>query len=436
MKRRLRWLLDELPGLVDAGILDAAAADRVRAHYGGGARRSRLALLVFGILGSLLVGSGIILLLAHNWQQLSRPARTLIALAPLAAGQILAVWGVWTGRRSAAWRESVGTLVTLAIGASIALVGQTYHIPGDPGAFLLTWMLLALPLVYLLEASLPAVLYLAGLTWWAGYTQSVGGHAVAFWPLAALVLPHVWQSARRDRHSSRSAVLGWALSLCLCAATGITLEKALPGLWTIVYAALLAVLFLVGRMWHRGAPSPVQQPFLVTGALGIPALALLLTWEWPWHEIGRRYYRTAHPYHQGAAWFDCLAAIALFVVAVALLVRAIRCRQALAALYGALPVMAALAYAVAMRGDATPAMLLFNGFSLTLGVGTLIAGLRGEQLAVVNFGMLITTLLILCRFFDAGFGLVARGIAFIALGLGFFFTNLALIRRGGRGPSE
>ena len=43
--------------------------------------------------------------------------------------------------------------------------------------------------------------------------------------LVALVLPQVWQSVRKNRHSSRSAVLGWALSLCLCVATGITLEK-------------------------------------------------------------------------------------------------------------------------------------------------------------------------------------------------------------------
>lgn len=434
MERRVRWLLDELPRLEDAGVLDAAAVERLRGHYGeaGGTPRGRLALLVFGILGSLLVGSGIILLLAHNWQQLSRPARTVIALAPLAAGQLLALWGVWTGRRSTAWRESVGTLVTLSIGASIALVGQTYHIPGDPGAFLLTWMLLALPLVYLLGASVPAILYLAGLTLWAGYVQGVGGHAVAFWPLAALVLPHVWQSARPDRRSPRFAVLGWALCLCLCAATGITLEKSLPGLWIIVYAALLATLLLAGRSRHGRATFLLQQPFFATGTLGIPVLALILSWEWPWHEIGHRYYRTAHGFHPAAAWFDYAAAIALFVVAVALAVRAIRRRQVLAALYGALPIVAAAAYATAIRGATTPAVLLLNGFVLALGIGTLIRGLRGKQLSIVNGGMLITTLLILCRFFDADLGLAARGAVFIALGLGFFITNLVLIRRGRR----
>ncbi len=434
MKKQVRWLCAELPGLVAAGVLSDEAAERLRDHYGeaGEAQRGRLALLVFGVLGSLLVGSGIILLFAHNWQELSRSARTAVALAPLVAGQLLALWGVWTGRQSPAWRESIATLLTLAIGAAIALVGQTYHIPSDPAGFCLTWMLLTLPLVYLLEASVPAIVYLVGLTAWAGFAQSLGGHAVLFWPLAALVAPHVWDSVRRDRNSPRSAVLGWAVGLCLCVATGITLEKALPGLWIIVYSSLLAVLFLVGRIWHAEARSLFQRPLLVVAAVGVPVLSLLLTWEWPWQQIGRRFYRTASRFHESAAWFDYLAAGGLLVVAVTLAARALRRREPLDLLYGAMPVVAAVAYAAAVRGPALPAMVLFNAFVLVLGVGTLVAGLRGHRLATVNGGMLITTALIVARFFDSELGLVARGAAFIALGLGFFATNLVLIRRGRR----
>ena len=438
MRKQVRWLHNELPDLVGSGVLSAEAADRLRSHYGepGGPAGGRMALLVFGVLGSLLVGAGIILLFAHNWDELSRPTRTVVALAPLAAGQLLALWGVWAGRRSVAWREGVATFITLALGAAIALVGQTYHIPGDPGAFCLTWMLLALPLVYLLGASAPAIAYLVGITSWAGYSQGIGGHAVLFWPLAALVLPHVWQAARAGRHSTRSAVLGWAVGLCLCVATGITLEKALPGLWIVVYSSLFAVLYLAGRAWHAGAPSVFHQPFFATGAVGVPMLSLMLTWEWPWQQIGHRYFRSTYRFHHEAAWFDYLAAVGLFALAVALLVRSIRRREALTALYGLAPVTAAVAYAAAVADSPTPAVLLLNAYLLALGIGTLVAGLRGGRLGVVNAGMLITTSLILARFFDSDFGLVARGAAFIALGLGFFFTNLVLIRRGRGGSGE
>lgn len=130
-KKALRWLYQELPELVGGGVISADAARKIREHYGevekGGGRR--IALTVCGILGAVLIGAGIILILAHNWDDLSRPVRTMLSLAPLIVSQIIGLWILWTGRESAAWREGTAAFLTLLIGSSIALVGQTYHIP-------------------------------------------------------------------------------------------------------------------------------------------------------------------------------------------------------------------------------------------------------------------------------------------------------------------
>ncbi len=234
--RNVRWLYDELPRLVGSGILSDDAAGRLREHYGeppaGGGRR--VALIVFSILASMLIGAGIIMLLANNWEGLSRPVRTVLALAPLVVTQALACWIVATGRDGAAWREGVSTFLCMSVAASIALIGQTYHIPGDLGSFLLTWMVLTLPLVYLFRATAPCLIYLTGITSWAGYAQSEGGQAILFWLLLAAVLPRVVMAARKNRYSAESGVMGWGLILCLCVATGITLEKVMPGLWIVV----------------------------------------------------------------------------------------------------------------------------------------------------------------------------------------------------------
>lgn len=42
-----------------------------------------------------------------------------------------------------------------------------------------------------------------------------------FWPLFAAMLPHLWQEWRKNPYSERSVGLGWAVSLCLCVATGM-----------------------------------------------------------------------------------------------------------------------------------------------------------------------------------------------------------------------
>ena len=207
-QKQIRWVLGELPTLLEGGVIDGATAERLRRHYEAAAGPSRnWALTIFGLLGGTLVGLGVILLLAHNWADLSRAARTALAFAPLVAAQLLAVWILRTGKTSAAWREGVGLFWTLAVGSAIALVAQTYHIPGDAGRFALTWMLLALPIVYLLNATGPALVYLAGITFWAIDAQSNGGQALPFWPLAALILPHVVAAARGNPYAARPALL-------------------------------------------------------------------------------------------------------------------------------------------------------------------------------------------------------------------------------------
>lgn len=430
-KRFIRWLYRELPELVSRGVVSGDVAERLREHYGDvkGQSGHRIALTVCSILGSLLIGAGIILLLAHNWEDLSRAVRTILALTPLIVSQAIAIRGVRQGKSSAAWSEGISTFITLAAGASIALVGQTYHIPGDLGSFLLTWMLISVPLVYVMGASLPCVLYFAGITAWSGYEQETGGQALLFWPLFALGIPHIWQEWRKDPYSPRSVVLGWAASLCLCVATGITLEKVIPGLWIIVYSAMFAVLYLAGGYWFSEAPTTAQRPLHSVGAVGIAVLSLLFTFEFPWDDVGWHYYRYGARFHEYAAWADYLLVTSLPVCALCLLVTSVRRGQKSRILFGIIPIIAIIGYGLAVCSqDEFPAMMLFNAYMFALGLGTVIHGTRNLRIGTVNGGMLILTALIIARFFDRELGFVARGIAFILIGAGFLVTNIILVK--------
>ena len=73
----------------------------------------------------------------------------------------------------------------LAIGASIALISQTYNIHGDLVNFLLIWVVLAAPVMYLSKSSMSFFLYLGGIIWWASMAQNDGRHAAWFWLLLA-----------------------------------------------------------------------------------------------------------------------------------------------------------------------------------------------------------------------------------------------------------
>ena len=72
--REARRLYTEIPTWVRSGIRSEEGAERLRALYGEleGRRIRNVALISCAILGSVLVGSGIILLFAHNWSEYLR----------------------------------------------------------------------------------------------------------------------------------------------------------------------------------------------------------------------------------------------------------------------------------------------------------------------------------------------------------------------------
>ena len=85
-----RNILNALPELVTHGVLTEEAAANVRAYYQQkDLQQSSKTNIIFGVLGAILVGMGIILMVAHNWDTLPRFVKLLFSFVPLVAGQLL-----------------------------------------------------------------------------------------------------------------------------------------------------------------------------------------------------------------------------------------------------------------------------------------------------------------------------------------------------------
>src|SRR4051812_38066289 len=137
-----KWFRTELDAWVAEGIITSDSAERLRNRQAlkaqsTASRSANWIMVLFGIIGAMLVGGGIILLLAHNWDQMGRQARAAVAFLPLALSQAVAFWMLWTDRGGTWGREAVGTFVALMAGACIALISQTYNLGGDFAEFML-----------------------------------------------------------------------------------------------------------------------------------------------------------------------------------------------------------------------------------------------------------------------------------------------------------
>ena len=434
--RSIRWLLTELPDLVSDGVLDEGAADRLRERYPEPPSLSgaRLAVIICAVFGALLIGSGVILLLAHNWEHLGRPARTVIAILPLVVSQAIAGWVLVRRGESTAWREGSATLLTLALAAAIALVDQTYHTGDDLESFLWRWSLLLAPLPWLLNSSSAAVIFLASLTWWAGAAKADRLEVIWLWPLALAVVPHVVSVLREDRRGLRAANVQWSCAIFLTVAAALGLEWRVPGLWILVYTGLFALMIAVGTAWRRDEERLWRRPFEVVGVAGSLVLWLILSFDEPWRHIGWNHIHNDERFHQSASLFDVVLAVGLPLAAVAAVAVILdRRRHALAMIWTISVPVAAVVWPLVAASEKTDARwiaaLAFNLILFGFGIATITSGVRRQKLGTVNLGMVVVAALVVVRFFDVEIGFIAKGLAFIAVGIGFLVANVVMSKR-------
>jgi hypothetical protein len=436
----IRWLRAELPDLVARGLLTPEAAEALRRHYAG--RESvaprRIGFVLSAILGSLLVGAGIILLVAHNWDFLARPVRCAIAFTPLALSQALAVFVLLRRSDCEGWRESAAVLNVAAIGTAIALVGQTYQIQGDFARFILVWMLLALPVVFRFRTNLGLAFYFVGATIWVLSSKrnallGPGPDDLWGWVLLAAAVPAWIARWRENRNGYAVLVALTALAVGAAFSLGQTDRIGAQSFGRCAFAGFWTLVYLAGTIAFREWRATRPHPFVAAGWIGILSVGLFLSFQDVWRtrqwqnavDLVPRHYPDMLAAGIQATWI--VAALLFGAYAVAKYWREANLAPA------ALAPVALVAWIVARR-TSNPLLpsLLLNFFLLALGIFTLVRGIRAGRVLEANLGMLVVTILSVARFFDSDLEFVVRGVAFIAIGAGFLATNLVLLKRKAR----
>jgi hypothetical protein len=356
----------------------------------------------------------------------------------LVLSQALAGFVLLRRNQSPAWRETAAILNVAAIGTAIALVSQTYQIQGDFARFILVWMILALPIVYLFQTSVGLSAYFIGATVWvlsstkSSHFFSAQPNELWVWLLLVLGIPAYIMHLRQNRHGYGTLLATTALAVACAFSLGQTDDLGAQSFWRCSFAGFWAVVYLIGagafKEWRATRP----HPFVAIGWIGILALGVFLSFQDAWRTRQWQNAVDLVPRH----YPDVLAAgIQIGWVLVALLFGAyvLRKDRHVNVVPAALAPIALIAWGVA-KATGNPLMpsLLMNGFVLALGIFTLLRGIRGGRAFEANLGMLVVAILAVARFFDSDLQFLIRGIAFIAIGLGFLVTNLVVFKRKAR----
>ncbi|MCX7871752.1 MAG: DUF2157 domain-containing protein [Verrucomicrobiae bacterium] len=447
-EKHVKWLLEQLPDLVSQGVIPADTAEKLRKHYSdvesGKDRAKRIAIILFSIIGSALIGGGIILLLAHNWDQLSRPLRAIVSITPLLLTQILGLWLILRDKLTTAWREGIGTFQTLALGSAIALVSQTYHLGGDLDEFLLTWSLLSLPLAYILKTTFTILLYLVGVTVWVCATQQLSLQKFMFFPLMALSIPFLYITIReKNKYHPRAMLSVLSFIITFVIGTFVVLNPVFKMYsfnfgW---YLVIFSIVFLTGMRWYNEKQTIFGSPVQTIGASAILMISITLNFRDFWEHLFSYYGYSPFSlskYFENQEFYtirciELILCVAFLSVYLILWLNCILKKSLIEIIFGLAPIVFIIAWNLTTNNNSILASAMFTLYLVITGLIILAKGLQQRQMIMVNFGMLIISTVIIIKFMETDISFVYRGLAFITIGIIFLLINLFLKRWKGAG---
>ncbi len=412
----------ELDELVTAKVITPIVEQDIRQYYA----REKVAqpnklFAIFGVLGSLLTGLGIILILAHNWDDFSRATKTIWAFVPLVVGQLFTAFTLLK-KKSNAWQETAAVFLFFAIGASIALVSQIYNIPGEMSSFLLTWIILAAPLVYLLKSHAAALLHILFATIYAcnaGYFYDASPYLYLL--MLGWLAPYYWMQLKSRTSDNITGIFNWFLPLSMLISLGAFIQ------WDNSFV-FLTYIFLFGLFYNLGKLPVFENQklrtngYLILGSLGTVTTLFITSFRFVWDEFINEFLSINDSVITVVIGFVTLAVIAFLFSKKRL--KPFNLFQYVFILFIGICVFKT-------EGSFVPTVLI-NILILALGVFTVEMGARKNLFSVLNYGLLIITGLITCRFFDTDISFVLRGLLFVAIGAGFFGANYFMYKKASR----
>lgn len=412
MSRHVEWLKEQVAQWRSAGLVDEALAQRILARYPAAAERN-WGRIVFSGIGAVLVGLGVILFFAYNWQALPKAAKLALAIGALvvAHGGALAA-----ARRADAGHgliEGLHVLGTMLFGAGIWLVAQIYHIDEHyPNAFLV-WSLGALALAWAMPSVVQALLALFLVTFWAGVELFDFHTPVHGAPLLVVlgILPLAWWRRSPTLLFFTLAVLYLVTAF---AAGAISAKVVMPLLFLMGAAGLIA-----GAAAPATAFPAAGGPLRGVGLLVVLGCSYLLSFRDAaglLHKVD--FSRPGVAIYLGAA--GVALTLAVFLLARGRLAQLDTYRRWQLGLVGVGLIIVLASMFLFARGGGWPVVLSFNAIVLGLAALLILEGSEHLRPKLVAAGCLLFAMVAFGRYVDLFTSLLVRAAVFVVLGAALF----------------
>lgn len=210
-RKWIKKLFDEISAWVQEGIIDSRQKEQIVSRYGGHMEYSRLVNTII-TLGSILIGLGVFLFVASNWEWLGRFEKIAIIFSVIALFHCAGYYFRYVKSAYRGLAEGFTLMGAFAFGSGIWLIAQMYQIHYNFSAGIVFWILGIVPLVYLCRSwPILSLVSILSLIWLFSYQAYYFQRQVwGFFPLLAVVLfLSYFQKQRFSVFVMIAAFAGW-----------------------------------------------------------------------------------------------------------------------------------------------------------------------------------------------------------------------------------
>jgi uncharacterized membrane protein len=419
-----KWLFEEMRKWQETGLVDRETEIKIKAYYKQkeNSEPSRLGAML-GVLGTILIGLGIVLILAKNWNEFPRAAKVAISLLPFLIGSIGGLYVIKTEIHG--WlRQAAAIFTTIGIVAAVSMNGQIYHVITDEWVLFLMMAVLTLPLVYLYHSTVTLAAYflLGTICMFLIQRTDLWFKAAVGVLLIGMSIPYIIGCYKKDKLNIETI---WCnILLALSGFSFITSLTSHDILLREVYIAYFILLIALDALLYEEIILPSSRPFAVLGNVGIYILLFIFTFSGFWDYIDSRYLNLE---------YMCMIGL-LLAAAFVLTAWLIRTKRRFTRRLFVYLMIASLVIVFRLAGllESDFEVLLpitLNVCFLFLAVNTLRQGIMDSSISRMNRGLFLLTALIIARFFDSEFSFLIKGIVFIVCGIVFLISNLYLTKK-------
>jgi hypothetical protein len=272
-----------------------------------------------------------------------------------------------------------------------------------------------------------SLIFLAGITIYAcekSYWSYTSSQSYIYWPIFLLVLPHYYQLIKIGT-GNFLRFHNWVIPLSLTIVFG-TIATSLDQVRVLGYFSLFGIFSLIGNLVYFKNQKLFDNAYYIIGTLGTIILLLSLSFDGYWRSVKEENILILENMELITSP-GSFASTLLFLIALLLLSIQIKNRKKDLKPISTVFIIIGLVTLLAI--NSTIAVVLINLLILGLGIYTVVKGTKDNHLGIMNFGLLIITTLVICRFFDTNLTFILRGILFVAVGVGFFFSNYLMLKK-------